>query len=117
MKLFKVNKLKSLLKNISSNDANIMNCVNVLESDAAKNYQVGGEVPIREVIDIYKRRYELNDNKNIKGFPELMKALYAENDKSVIIHSFCYGDETYLIFTNSKISELIGILKIPGHST
>lgn len=113
--IFQKQKLSNLLNNTQTNDPLIKYSIKAYKKHGLLSYIKGNKVPIENVYEIYKRRYDnLRDIKNesIDGFEDLLKNLKLSQEKFVRIHSFEISKETFILFTDSKIKKFIGVLII-----
>ena len=89
-------------------------CQQSLKSVASHQYVVTGCLPSEEVLDIYEQRQVLSGEQFL-GFEDLLAELKKRPGTKVKVHSFPLGKFEATVFTDAKVSELIGILMPKNH--
>jgi hypothetical protein len=104
-------KLKELLLKNATHPL-VQRYVKAIGGQTALDYKVTEPGPVVEIRDIYKRRARLNQKRHgtIEGFDELIPALDAENDASIVVHVLEIQGEAFTVFTNVSTTRLIGLL-------
>lgn len=90
-------------------------CLAALNHDALTNASTlfvpsPVELPIQRTREVYKARAEMNSSKGrMVGYDELIPRLQAARS-AVSIHTVATEEEYFVVFTDPKITELLGIL-------
>ena len=84
-------------------------------NDPLLNYHATRPVPTEKTKAVYQVREKINQRNGnpIEGFADFLAGLDALAVADVTIHSLQTSHKTYLIVTDTAVTQLVGILKLP----
>ncbi len=92
----------------------VADCLKRISRAGEVRYGAGGIAPLKEIIDIYSVRAQINAELNngvVEGFDELMPALRDAPGPSVKLQALEFVSHWYVVFSDESMSLLFGILK------
>lgn len=107
MKIFDKQRLKALMfsRPLRVNDKEVFDLIRWSDAIITST----GRIPIAEAIEIYERRNQGFSN-GFRGFPTLVNALKHSRYKQVKIHSLVESGSHLIVFTDVRVSEVIGAI-------
>jgi len=97
MKYLDIIKLKKLAKDTSKFSADI------------KHYVAEVTVKANELLETYTIRSE-DRNSPFRGFEEILNSLKGFGTEKVKVHNIDYGQKPFIVFTDKKVTKLLGVL-------
>jgi hypothetical protein len=99
--------LKKLLKKKFNQDF-------LVEESETETYHVSRPLNTAVILDIYKNRYKLYQERNCKDdndYEDLIKGLEAFAESKLLLHRFQVEKKYIICFTDLNLKELIGVLE------
>ena len=105
--------LKNLIEEISGDEL-VEKLKVLLRAENSPNCIKTNPIPINEVLDIYSFRAKMWRERQAKvaGVDELLRGLRRFDGDAIVVHKIKLSNQSFVIFTNSSETKLIGILVV-----
>lgn len=101
---------------LNEHDPIVASCLtSISDEHEVRQRSLSRSIPIKEVIDIYSVRAEINAERggDIKGYDRFLSNLNSTSVSHIMIYELEFVLDTFIIFTDEEIENMFGVLYIP----